>query len=137
MNITIDQAQGAVPVTILGIDGELDGSNYLEVVDQAQQLYQQGSRYMLIDLSKTPYMSSAGLVALHKIALMLQGGRPEDPDTGWEAFRSMGRDRDSGVNQRVKLINPQPPVAKLLEMTGMKRYFDVFIERQAAVNSFA
>lgn len=137
MNITIDQAQGTVPVTILGIDGELDGSNYLELVDRAKQLYAQGARYMLIDLSNTRYMSSAGLVALHSIAKMLRGDRAVDPDGGWEAYRSMGRDLDSGVDRHVKLVNPQPQITKLLEKTGLIGFFDVYIERQAAVDSFA
>ena len=36
MSITLDQAQGKVPVTVLAIHGDLDASNYLEVIAQAQ-----------------------------------------------------------------------------------------------------
>jgi hypothetical protein len=37
MTITIDKVEGKVPVTILGIQGDLDASNYQEVIDSATQ----------------------------------------------------------------------------------------------------
>jgi anti-anti-sigma factor len=65
MNLTTTQAQGRVPVTVVGIEGELDGSNFQQLINTARDMYKAGARHLLLDMSKMTYMSSAGLVALH------------------------------------------------------------------------
>ena len=136
MNITVDQAQGRVPVTILGIHGDLDGSNYQALIAKAKEMYDAGARDLILDMSQTPFMSSAGLVALHNIALLLQNELPPDPQSGWEAFHAISRDQNAGVQQHVKLLNPQPKVARTLEITGMKQLFEIHSDLQTAVASF-
>jgi anti-anti-sigma regulatory factor len=136
MNITIEQVQGGVPVTILATHGDLDGSNYQELIDAARQAYQAGAGDLLIDMSDTSFMSSAGLVALHSIALMMNGMQPPDPASGWDALRAIDRDKTSGFQKHVKLLNPQARVDRSLEMTGMKQFFEVFQDRAAAIASF-
>lgn len=136
MHITIDQAQAKVPVTILATHGDLDGSNYHEVIVKAKELYDAGTRHLLIDMSDTPYMGSSGLVALHSIALMMRGEQPPDPESGWNAFHAIARDRDAGVQPHVKLLNPQPKVDRTLQMAGMKAYFEIHTDMQAAIASF-
>ena len=44
MQTTIEQVEGAVPITILALDGELDASNYQEVIDTVRRLYDEGTR---------------------------------------------------------------------------------------------
>ena len=73
MNISISNAQGKVPVTVIKLDGELDGQNYQDLINKARDLYQSGTRNFLIDLSDLTYVSSAGLVALHTVALLASG----------------------------------------------------------------
>ena len=73
MEITVSHAQGQVPVTVVQPQGALDASSYKDLIQKAQDLSASGTRYLLIDLSDTPFMSSAGVVALHTIALMLRG----------------------------------------------------------------
>jgi anti-sigma B factor antagonist len=136
MTITVRQAQGTVPVTILGIQGDLDASNYLDVIARAKEICEAGAQHILIDMSGVPYMASSGLVALHSIALLVRGEEPPDPEHGWEAFHAIGRDLNSGLQQRVKLLNPQPRVERVLEMAGFDRFFEVFTDQEAAIASF-
>jgi len=136
MTITIDQGKGKVPVTILGVQGDLDASNYQDVIDSASQAYEDGARDILIDMSGITFMSSSGLVALHSIALLLRGKEIPDPEYGWEAFRTLDRDRESGVQEHVKLLNPQPQVDHSLEITGLKKFFEVYTDLDTAIASF-
>ncbi len=136
MTITIDRAQGKVPVTILGIQGDLDASNYLDVIAKAKEVYDAGARHILIDMSAMPFMASSGLVALHSIALLLRGEEPPDPEYGWAAFRALDRVRDIGLQRHVKLLSPQPKVDQLLEMTGLKGFFEIHTDLETAIASF-
>lgn len=136
MTIITNQVQGNVPVTILGIQGDLDASNYQEVIAAAQKAYDTGARQLLIDMSDVPFMSSSGLVALHSVALLMQGKERPDPEHGWAVFRAVGRDVESGLQHSVKLLNPQPRVKRALEMASFDRFFEVYPDRETAIASF-
>ena len=136
MKITTSQAQGRVPVTILSLQGNLDGSNYQAVIAKANEVYTAGAQNLLIDMGEVPFMASSGLVALHSIALIMRGEEPPGPEAGWGAFHAIDRDRDSGLQQHLKLLNPQPTVDRTLEMTGMKEFFEIHTDLEAAVASF-
>ena len=135
MNLTVDQADGHAEVTILRIQGAIDASNYEQLIAKASELYQTGARYLLLDMTDVPFMSSSGLVALHSIALLLQGQQPPDPQMGWQAFHSIGHDRDSGTQPYVKLINPQPKIRQTLQMTSMDEFFAIYPDLPAALAS--
>jgi anti-anti-sigma regulatory factor len=136
MHLTSEQAQGRVPVTILAVHGALDASNYEDVIAQAQELYNAGTRYLLVDMSDISFMSSSGLVALHSIALLLRGEQPPDPELGWQTFHAIGHDRDAGAQEHVKLLNPQAKVKQTLQMTGMDEFFEIHTDLQTAIASF-
>jgi anti-anti-sigma regulatory factor len=123
-------------VTVLQPHGELDASNYRDLIEKAQEVYDAGARDILLDLSDTAYMSSSGLVALQSIAALTRGEAPVDPEAGWGAFRAMDRDRESGFQQHFKLLGPQPRVDHVLEMVGFKRFLEVFGDLETAVASF-
>jgi anti-anti-sigma regulatory factor len=136
MDISIEQVQGQTPVSILKVQGDLDGSNYQVLISKAKEIYQAGARHLVLDLSNVNYMSSAGLVALHTIAKLLQGAPLPDPEAGWEAFHAIERDQAAGLHAQLKLLNPQAKVDQTLELTGMKDFFEIFTDRQAAIASF-
>jgi anti-anti-sigma regulatory factor len=136
MDISVSQAQGSVPVTILKIEGELDGQNYQDLITKAQEVYKAGSRDVLLDLSDLTYISSAGLVALHTVALLLRGEELPDTEGGWSAYRSMGRSTEAGVQRHIKLLNPREEVRSVLEMVGFERVFEVYTDLDQAVNAF-
>ena len=136
MEILVERAFGEVPVAIIAIHGDLDASNYLDLIAKAKNVQQSGFKNILLDLSNTSFISSAGLVALHSIALLLRGEQPLDPETGWEAIHAMDRDLSDGMQEHIKLLNPQPRVERTLERTGLKDFFYIFTDRAAALSSF-
>jgi anti-anti-sigma regulatory factor len=136
MNISVSQKQGNVPVTVLKLDGQLDGQNYQELIAKAQELYKAGARDFLLDLSDLTYISSAGLVALHSMALLVKGEELPDTEYGWSAYRSMGRTSAAGLQTHVKLFNPREEVKNVLEMVGFTTVFEVFTDIDEAVKSF-
>ena len=136
MNISVSQAQGNVPVTVIKLDGQLDGQNFQELISKAQELYGTGARDFLLDLSDLTYISSAGLVALHSVALMARGEELPDVEGGWAAYRSMGRSSEAGVQKHVKLLNPRSEIMSVLDMVGFSSVFEIFTDRDEAVNSF-
>ena len=136
MNISVSQAQGNVPVTVIKLDGQLDGQNFQDLITKAQELYTAGARDFLLDLSDLTYISSAGLVALHSVALMTRGEELPDMEGGWSAYRSMGRSSEAGIQKHVKLLNPRNEIMSVLDMVGFSSVFEIFTDRDEAVNSF-
>ena len=136
MDISVSQAQGRVPVIVLKLDGQLDGQNYQDLINKAQELYKSGGKDFLLDLSNLSYISSAGLVALHSVALMLKGDELPDTEHGWSAYRSMGQTSAAGVQEHIKLFNPREEVKSVLEMVGFTSVFTIFSDLDEAVKSF-
>jgi anti-anti-sigma regulatory factor len=136
MEISVSTQQGKTPVTIVQPHGDVDASNYAELVKKVETLHKDGVQDFLIDLSDVPYMSSAGLVALHSIAIMLRGEKPADPKSGWAALKSIDRSRERGMQKHAKLLNPQQFVADTFEKAGFTQFFEVFTDLKKAVDSF-
>jgi len=136
MNISVTKETGRVDVTVLGVEGQLDGQSYQDLIGKAKELFEAGARDFVLDLSDLTYISSAGLVALHSIALMLKGEEMPDTEHGWSAYRSMGRGSEAGMQTHIKLLNPREEVRSVLEMVGFDRVFEIFTDRREAVNSF-
>lgn len=136
MDISVSQMQGSVPVTVLKLDGQLDGQNYQDLIAKAQELFTAGARDFVLDLSDLTYISSAGLVALHSIALLVKGEDLPDTEHGWSAYRSLGRTSAAGVQEHVKLVNPREEVRSVLNMVGFTNVFEIFADLDAAVKSF-
>jgi hypothetical protein len=84
-------------------------------------------------------MSSAGLVSLHSIALILRGEKPHDTEGGWNVFHAIGRERDisQGKQAHFKLLNPQPRILTNLQKVGMDEFFEIHTDRDMALASFA
>jgi anti-anti-sigma regulatory factor len=136
MQISFSKQEGRVPVTVMHLEGNLDASNYTEVIARAQDAYDQGARDLLIDLSKVPYVSSAGLMSLHSMALIFTGQSLKTKEAGRPTFRSINAQNDDLVRQHMKLFNPQTDVQYLLDVVGLKQLLDVFTDLEAAVQSF-
>lgn len=135
MEINITQENGAVSVSVVHIKGDLDASSYLALVEAAQSLYNAGVRYVLLDLSALDFISSAGLASLHIITKMFLG-ESVDPEDGWGTYKSIGRERESGFQKNIKLLNPSPEVDQVLETVGFKQFFEVYENLDEAVQSF-
>ena len=72
MRITISKTDKPNNITILHLEGKLDRANYESLIDEAQEVYGNGVRDLLLDMSKLTFISSAGLAALHQVALLFR-----------------------------------------------------------------
>jgi anti-anti-sigma factor len=131
MEISVSIEQAKEPIAVMRLKGSLDASNFLEVVTKAQEIYQKPARNLLIDLSEVPYISSAGLVAIHKIALLYSGVSQEVEENTRPDFT-----HSSTARKHVKLLSPQPAVDQILDTAGLKLFFKVFNDLDSALNSF-
>ncbi len=136
MEITVSQQKGAVAVTVLQLHGDVDASNYTSLIDKVKELSGGGVRNFIIDLSDVPFMSSAGLVALHSVAILLRGEKPVDPQSGWAALKAMDRSRDLGMQPHLKLLKPQQYVEETFDKAGFTQFFEIFKDLNTAVASF-
>jgi anti-anti-sigma factor len=136
MDISVTQKQGNVPVTVVKVTGQLDGQSYQDLINKAKELYAAGARDFLLDLSDLTYISSAGLVAIHSIALLVKGEEIPDPESGWSAYRSMGRTSTAGLQAHIKLLNPREDVRNVLDMVGFGNVFQIFTDLDEAIKSF-
>jgi anti-anti-sigma factor len=136
MEITVLQEQGRAAVSVIRVSGHLDGQTYQDLISKANEIVGTGAKNILLDLSDLTYISSAGLVSLHTIALMTRGEELPNPEQGWSTLKSMDRTRDGGLQKYLKLLNPRPEVTKVLEMVGFSEFFEVFTDRQKAIDSF-
>jgi len=128
INITIEQASEAVAV--MKLTGEVNASNFMEIVEKAGETYKNPSRYLAIDLSDVPSISSTGMVALHKIAL-IYSGVPQDVEEG----ENPDFTHSNEARKYVKLLNPQPEVDASLTKAGMKLFFKFYDSLDSALKS--
>ena len=136
MNIITSVEQGNVPVTIIRPEGRLDGQSYQALIASATEAYEAGARNILLDLSELIYISSAGIVAFHTMALLLRGEALPDLENGWDALRSAYRSRASGIQKHLKLLNPRPEVLNVLDMVAFTSFLEVFQDKEAALRAF-
>jgi len=134
MEIEVAIHEAREPVAVMSIKGNIDASNFVEVINQAQEIYKRPVHNLLLDLSEVPFISSAGLVAIHKISLIYSGGQQEVEQEGKETRPDFTH--NANARKRVKLLNPQPGVDKTLEMAGLKLFFKVFDDLESAIQSF-
>ncbi len=134
MKFSTNQVAGRVPVTVLTLQGDLDGSNYLDLIAKARELYESGTRHIILDMAQVPFMSSAGIMAIHSTALIMQGSPVPDPEEGWSALHAVTE--KSSVQTGVKLLNLQPKVDRTVQLAGMKAFFEIFTDLTEAAASF-
>jgi anti-anti-sigma factor len=68
--ISSEQRQAKVPVTVLHIHGWLDGQSEGDLLEAARDAYEQGARFILIDMKELETLTSAGMRALQKVYQM-------------------------------------------------------------------
>ncbi|MBI3165974.1 MAG: STAS domain-containing protein [Anaerolineales bacterium] len=124
-------------VTVMHLKGDVDSSNYTDVIVRAQEVYNEGSRNLLLDLVKVPYVSSAGLMAFHTIARIFAGHSIKGGENGRPTFRSINPTEDALARDRFKLLNPQPAVEQVLDVIGLNQFFEIHTDLDAGVRSFS
>lgn len=128
LNITASQIQGEVPVTILHLNGHLHGNTEPELLDRARQAQEDGSKYLLLDLSEVEVLTSAGLRAIHNIFNLFtpQTDRAVIKQHGDEPYKS----------PYFKLVCPNPDVYYVLNIAGFLQNILIYNNMEDAANSF-
>ena len=132
MTIDVEKLGGNPPVTVIALTGELDASNYEQVIDIVRDAYADGSRGLVLDLEQLTFMASSGLFALHSAVRIMRGETPPDPEEGWGALHEMAQDPDAQASN-VRLAAAQEPIARVLDRTGMLRLFPLDDTRAVAI----
>ncbi|GAB4454314.1 MAG: hypothetical protein Kow0070_00480 [Anaerolineales bacterium] len=132
MDIQVSIEQGrSEAVAVMKVRGEINAENFVEVVNRAREIYNNPARNLILDLSEVPAVSSTGLVAIHKIALIYSGvphrvQEDENPD-----FTHSGNAR-----KHVRLLSPVAEVKKALEDAKLTLFFRIFGDLEEALQSF-
>jgi anti-anti-sigma factor len=132
MEISVMQEQGRVPVTVLQVEGKADSASAQEFEQKIMEVIDAGARYLVLDLKKMPYMSSAGLRALQAIFYKLRALSGDEND------KEMYRQINEGTFQspHLKLVNPTKEVMEVLKMSGFDMLVQVEKDLKTAVTSF-
>jgi hypothetical protein len=136
MEIIISQNQAASHVTIMQLRGALDGESYENFITEGEKLFDNGVRNLLVDMSELNFLSSAGLTGLHRVARVFRGDDRSTMEEGWSAIHAMGRERDSGLQQHVKLLNPSENIQGVLDTVGFKAFFEIYTDLEQALAAF-
>ena len=132
MDITVMQEQGRVPVTILQVEGKTDSTSAGELEKKIMELIEAGARFLVLDLKKVPYMSSAGLRVLQEVFSKLRSLSAGESDK--EMYRQIAD--GSFQSPHLKLLNPSKEVLEVLKMSGFDMLVPIEKDLKTAVESF-
>jgi anti-anti-sigma factor len=114
--VTVSQAQGRLPVTVLELQDRVNMGNTAELEQAAKEAHAAGGRNMVIDLSKAPSLTSAGIRTILVIYKMLT--EPNDK------------------TRHLKVVCPTPYVREVLKIAGLLDYIEVYDSLDEAVAAF-
>jgi anti-anti-sigma factor len=134
MEMKISTENGRVPVTVIHVDGNIDSSTYEQFQSTARRLIEEGARYLLVDLSHAPFVSSAGLRALHSLFNELRSRNP-DANLSDEQIKR-GISAGTYKSPHLKLLNLSPETRTAFETSGFDMFIDTFTDRNKAIASF-
>jgi anti-anti-sigma factor len=134
MEIKVSTENGRVPVTVLHVDGNIDSSTYEQFQSTARKLIDEGARYILVDLSHAPFVSSAGLRALHTLFNDLRSRHP-DANLSDDQMKK-GISAGTYKSPHLKLLNLSPETRSAFDTSGFDMYIDTFTDRKTAIASF-
>lgn len=118
LKITSEQVQATVPVTVLQVRGWLDAQSEEQLLAVARTAFEEGARYILIDMSELDTITSAGIRSLQKIYQMYT---PKE---------------DRLRIAHLKLCNAPPQIYNVLGITGFLHNIPMYESLQAALESF-
>jgi anti-anti-sigma factor len=118
LKITPEQMQADVPVTVFHIGGWLDAQSEAQFLEAARIAYDNGARYLLINMHDLDTLTSAGMRAIQKVYQMFT---PKE-----EHFKVA----------HVKLCNAPPQIYNVLGITGFLQNIPMYESLETALESF-
>ena len=101
MELTILHIHQPIPVTLLHLQGKMDGSTGHILTQEVQRELDGGASNLLLDLTYVTQLNEAGAAALKKAAFLFTEGT-QTP------------------NPRVRLIHVRPDLQKVLDRCGLE-----------------
>jgi hypothetical protein len=130
VEISVSQEEARVPVTVFQLKGELSSEEPLASL--AQDAYDNGARYLLLDLTKVSYISSSGLRAIHQVYYMFRGPLSDES----EQEVRQGIISGSYKSPTLKLLKPSKNALKALSVSGYDMFLEIHKKRANAIASF-
>jgi len=131
--VTISQAQGRVPVSILRLEGRFDTGGSELFDRRAKEVIEAGASDVLVDMSRVEFMSSAGLRCIHNLFYQLHPEGSEEHKRILDEGIRMGTYKAA----HMKLLNPNKRVQETIRMVGIDMYMDILSgDSESAVNTF-
>jgi anti-anti-sigma factor len=70
LKIMKEPAQGKEHVIVMHLNGSLDANGEETLLAIAREVYEEGARFLLLDLAEVDILTSAGMRAMHKVYKM-------------------------------------------------------------------
>ena len=118
LKITSEQVQASVPVTVFYLRGWLDSQSEEQLLETARLAYDEGARYLLIDMSDLDTLTSAGMRALQKV------------------YQIFTPKEDHFKVAHLKLCNAPPQIYDVLGITGFLQNIPMYESMDTALDSF-
>ena len=112
--VQVSQVKGNIPVTVFQLQDRVNLGNYKELEASAKDAYENGTRDLVIDLSKSDSLTSIGIRALVVIHKMLS--------------------TENG--KHLKLAGVSEPIRDMLEVAGITQFIEMYETVNDAVSSF-
>jgi anti-anti-sigma factor len=122
MEIKTSVVNGRVPITVLAVSGNVDTGAFEVFMSKAQEALDNGARYILVDMTNVPYMSSAGLRVLNALFNRLR-------------VLNSGAIADS-KSPYLKVLNLSKMARLAFETAGFDELLETYSDMQAAIASF-
>jgi anti-sigma B factor antagonist len=104
----------AKDIVVIDVDGKIVlGDGDVEIKQAVDSLLQKGSKHVILNLAKVPYLDSAGLGEIMRCFTALR--------------------RDGGD---FKLLSPNHRIIDLLSITKLLNVFDIYDNEPSAIKSF-
>lgn len=123
LQISANEVEGKQDLTLLTVAGRINLGNADQLDEMAQAMFAAGSKYVLLDLSQTDSLTSAGLRTILVIYKLFQGQDKGATQVGRSPY--------------LKILAPSPQIRQVLKIAGYETYLDIFEDRQAALDAFA
>jgi len=118
LKITSERVQASVPVTVFYLRGWLDSQSEGQLLETARLAYDEGARYLLINMSDLDTLTSAGMRALQKV------------------YQIFTPKEDHFKVAHLKLCNAPPQIYNVLGITGFLQNIPMYESMDTALDSF-
>ena len=129
LKMSVSRIEGEPSLTVLHLEGHLHGETEGQLMTQVRQLYDDGARQLLLDLTGVEILTSAGLRAIHTIFNLFT------PKSDAALIRAHGS--EPYKSPYFKMVCPNPNIYYVLSIAGFLQNIPIYNDVEEAVSSFS